>query len=445
MRARLLLGLAAGFVVGGCSDQPNPTPSEPAFSHTETSPGCDFNGLNSLIAQYFTTQTQQQAVQKLRDSLVAAHNDGSNTRVKAWAFEILAEIEKAVNLGQAGSPTVGSTLAHDVLECSHTPSELPSQFPDNFFVEELTPLSAGGLGAFGVRPGSGTPDNVPIFARDGFSGIAPPPDSEWSDVLTERMLWYGSRASQSSYEWDRIRATDANGEELENLKLPGPVIGLCVIEGPNSFVLQNGTSEPAYLSWVNPSYFLTCSPPAFEVASGGKANGWGPFALAQRLVGLLSPRPAHAVVAFSHSTSGGSLCCRTHYEPEPLNNVVLDIVQEPPSNPILGVPVTVKVKATADGQPFLNATIVLVIITTTTKGTNVMVTGNTGVTQLEDCSGVRCAIATINETFNKTGVYKQIATVAQSSIGDPVADPTLDDRTTGFTPDTTAAFNVRKR
>ncbi|HEX2451038.1 MAG TPA: hypothetical protein VHJ69_07850, partial [Gemmatimonadales bacterium] len=196
-------GLAVCLSVAGCTDQepPGPSaPSEPQFSHT-ASASCDFN-FNSLISQFFTNQTRQGEVQTLRQQMVDAHQLSSESGVQKYGFNILANIEAAVNESESNNPTVGSELANRVLACMFTEAQIgsPAVTLPIDFTQELT---VAGLGAFAVRGNLvGEPESYdtagPVFAHDKFSGVTPVSGAAWSTVLSNRILIYGERATNTT-------------------------------------------------------------------------------------------------------------------------------------------------------------------------------------------------------------------------------------------------------
>lgn len=417
MRSRRLgaLGLAVGVALAGCGERQPQVPSEPEFSHT-ASATCDFNGLNSLIPQYFD-QALQPTAQTLKQQMEAAHAASSEADVQARGFDILALIEAAVNGSTAGPAATGSTLAHELLECMFIESDLPNPFPDNLFVEELTLASAGGLGAFGVRGGGVGPATTAVLAGDGFSGVAPPNLSSWSAILPERILIYGQRASttQLSYAWFKIRPTPPG----PNFNPPGLVVGLC---GSTSSIDMVQHNDLGILAFVDPDYFLSCS--AF-VSGILEPSSRGLFAFARRLVELVAPRSLHAVAHLGGK--GGQTPSISHFDFEAINQVVLEFLVEP-LNPVANVAVNppVEVRALGDGNPMAGVQITLSAFPISNKGKRAGVSGHIAVTGSDGIAEFP------NLRFSKAGVYSLKAEGVVQGV------PAI----TNIVPDITASFTV---
>jgi hypothetical protein len=365
MRYQLLAApaLAAAFALSGCSDRQSQTPAEPKFSQTGSA-SCDFN-FNSLISQFFV-QPRQGVVAALKQQMEAADAANSPTDVQARGFDILANIEAAVNLGESSNVSAGGSLANDLLACMFTEAQLsPVVLPVDFTSE----LTISGLGAFGVRGGSTAYDTSgPVRAHDQFSGVRPAAGAKWSTVLTTRTLIYGTRlpTDNNSYDWFKIlRST--------SFTFPFVTIALCYPSGTSNMVTEDNTVVLAF----DGADFLTC--PSGTLSSAN--SGWGPRGLASRLVRLFSPRPLNAATVLTHLASGkGSF---SHISVTQVTSASSVYIVAPPPTVVVNVEVTptITVKVTADGQPAFNQLVSLLVASQiSNKGTNVDVAGNTAFT-----------------------------------------------------------------
>jgi hypothetical protein len=301
-------------------------------------------------------------------------------------------------------------------------ADLPNPFPDNLFVEELTPAGSGGLGAFGVRGGGVGPSTAAVLARDGFSGIAPPSGSNWLAILQERILIYGQRGTTpGSYDWFKIRPTPP-GPDFNS---PGLVVGLC---GSTSSIDMVQHNEFGILAFVDPDYFLTsCSAFASGVVN---PSSQGIFAFARRLVNLVAPQTLYA---FSHTGGrGGTAGSISHFDFEAINQVVLEFLVEP-LNPVANVAVNppVEVRALGDGNPMAGVRITLTAIPQTTNkgkgagvsGTTIVVTGSDGIAKFTNLKFTKAGVYTLTATGVVLGVPAITNIVIDNSAAFTVSGP----------------------
>jgi hypothetical protein len=332
--------------------------------------------------------------------MVDAHGASSETGVQKYGFNILANIEAAVNLKESSNATAGSELANRVLACMFTEAQLsPVVLPVDFSQE----LTVDGLGAFGVRGNLvGEPESYdtagPVFAHDGFSGVTPVNSVSWSTVLSNRILIYGERASSTtdSYDWFKIlRSTVFNS--------PFVIVGICVPAGTAEMLVVDGS---AVLAFDGTHFGLPCQVSAMRRSSDRNA-GWGPFELAQRLVRLFAPSSLHAAAMFTNTTSGkaGSF---SNFRSDEIAAAASDYVVPPPPtvqvNVVVTPTITVKVTAvdeeTSDIKPAVNQLVKLVVASqVSNKGANVAVAGETAITNSDGIASFP------NFVIKKAGTY----------------------------------------
>jgi hypothetical protein len=382
MRYRSLaaLSLAAGLVLAGCGDdEESRTPAEPQFNHT-ASASCDFN-FNSLISQFFV-QPRLGVVLGLKQQMEAAHQASSETNVQKYGFDILANIEAAVNLGQSTNATVGSQLANRLLACMFTEAQIaqgtdPTLALPIDFSQELT--VNGGTGAFGVRGGSTQYDTAgPVFSHDRWSGVTPANSAAWSTVLSTRTLLYGERGTDlASFDWHKVlRST--------TFAFPYVLVGICVPAGDDQMLVENGS---AVLAFDGTHFGLSCQTSAMR-RSSDPATGWGLFDLARRVVEFITPNSLHAAVMFSNTTTGktGSF---SNFRSDAIATAASEYLTAPPAtvqvNVVVTPTITVKVTALDDEtdelKPAVNQLVRLVVASSiSNQGTNVEVGGATAIT-----------------------------------------------------------------
>jgi hypothetical protein len=300
---------AFGFFAIGCSEKAEGPPTGPNF-HTvlSTASGCDVGHIDQL-ANLFFSPPRKQTVKDLVTLL--AGQAPYSAAAKNSGFDIMAQMEGAVNEATSGDPAVGSDLVNHLLLCMYNPTSeagaYPATFPDTFTVA-LTPTGAA-HGAFGERSGSSA---LPVFSRPTsapYTGIAPPTGSTmWGNLVTNapaRVVFYGRPATPAdpanqTYDW---RSIPHNANFNSNI-----IIGFCVDQAahPTTMVLEVGEAVLAFAD----AYFLTPGTCSSDLAALDATN---PFQLAHRLLrfgtGLLAPRPLNAAVLLLGSGGVKSRCC----------------------------------------------------------------------------------------------------------------------------------------
>jgi hypothetical protein len=414
-RSFAVSGLAGLLALAGCSDEELQTPSQPQFSHT-ASASCDFN-FSSLIAQYFV-QPRQGVVSGLKQQMESAHQDGSGDNVKRYGFDILANIEAAVNLKESSNVTAGSELANRLLACMFTEAQIaagtspPLALPIDFTQE----LTIDGGGAFGVRGGLAKYDAAgPVIAHDAWSGVTPANNANWSAVLTTTTLIYGEPGTlQDTYDWHKILPSTT-------FSSPFVLVGICVPAGTDQMMVQNGT---AVLAFDGTHFGLECQTSAMR-RSSDPATGWGAFDLARRLVEFITPSSLHAAVMFSNTTTGkaGSF---SNFRSDAIGTAASDYITPPPATvqvnvvvtPTITVQVTVFDEETNETKPAVNQLVKLVVASQiSNKGTNVAVGGETAITNSNGVASFP------NFVIKKAGTY---TIQAFFELGRPGVGVTLD-------------------
>jgi hypothetical protein len=345
-RLRYLAIGAVGFFVIGCSEKADGPPTGPSF-HTviSTASGCDV-GHTSQLANSFFAQPRQGVVKNLVDLL--GSQAPYSSAAKNTGFDIMAQIEGAVNDGTSGDPAVGSNLVNHLLLCMFNPSSeatsYPETFPENFTVS-LTPTNAA-HGAFGERSDT---SKAPVFSRPTsapYTGIAPPEGSTWQSIIPsdpQRVVFYGRPATPAdgqTYDW---RSIPHNANFSPNI-----IIGFCVNPSTDTtaMIVEKNVAVLAFAY----AYFLSPPSCSSDLAALGATN---PFQLAHRLLrfgtDLLAPRPLMAAVLLTGSGGTKSKCC-SKVAPQDVPSAALKFVPDPPfANVQAGKNFAVQVQATAGG------------------------------------------------------------------------------------------------
>jgi hypothetical protein len=390
-RSVAALGLAACLVLAGCGDdEESRTPAEPQFNHT-ASASCDFN-FNSLISQFFV-QPRQGVVLSLKQQMEAAHQASSETDVQKYGFDILANVEAAVNSGESTNATAGSDLANRLLACMFTEAQLSPVVLPVDFTQELT-VAPTGKGAFAVRGGTTQYDSEgPAFSHDQWSGVTPANSAKWSAVLTTRTLLYGERGTdQVSFDWHKILPSTT-------FSFPYVLVGICVPAGTDQMLVEDGSTV---LAFDGTHFGLSCQASAMRRSS----TGWGPFDLARRLVRFVTPTSLHAAAMFSNTVTGKSGSF-SHFSSDAISGAKSVYQVEPPPTVQVNVavtnngqPITVEVTADTPAKPAANVLVTLrVSPTISNQGAKVEVSGETAMTN-------QSGVATFpNFMIKKAGTY----------------------------------------
>jgi len=395
---------AVGFFVIGCSEKAEGPPTGPNF-HTglSTASACDVGHISQLANSFFA-QPRQGVVKNLVDLL--GSQAPYSSAAKNTGFNIMAQIEEAMNDATSGDPAVGSDLMNHLLLCMYNGGtnnghaisvsdslSYPETFPENFTVS-LTPTDAA-HGAFGERSGTSV---SPVLSRptsNPYTGIAPPDGSTSWGVTNSpaRVVLYGRPAAPAdgqTYDW---RSIPHNASFNPNI-----IIGFCVDPAahPTSMVLEKDVAVLAFAS----AYFLTPGSCSYDLAALDATN---PFQLAHRLLrfgtGLLAPRPLMAAVLVTGSGGTKSRCC-SKVGPKDVPSVSATL-----SNVKSRIKVnteTFSITATAkSGTDFVNGTRVT-LATTVNSGTNtfIRVKPSTG-----PCSSGTVPVGITGSGTNLAGTY----------------------------------------
>lgn len=394
---------AVGFFVIGCSEKAEGPPTGPNF-HTglSTASACDVGHISQLANSFFA-QPRQGVVKNLVDLL--GSQAPYSSAAKNTGFNIMAQIEEAVNDATSGDPAVGSDLMNHLLLCMYNGGtnnghaisvsdslSYPETFPENFTVS-LTPTDAA-HGAFGERSGTSV---SPVLSRptsNPYTGIAPPDGSTSWGVTNSpaRVVLYGRPAAPAdgqTYDWRSIPHNASFNPHI--------IIGFCVDPAahPTSMVLEKDVAVLAFAS----AYFLTpgCS---YDLAALDATN---PFQLAHRLLrfgtGLLAPRPLMAAVLLTTGSGGTKSRCCSKVGPKDVPSVSATL-----SNVKSRIKVNTDFSITAtakSGTDFVNGTRVT-LATTVNSGTNtfIRVKPSTG-----PCSSGTVPVGITGSGTNLAGTY----------------------------------------
>jgi hypothetical protein len=346
-------------VIGACSDQSEPGPSGPRVEAAGGRPStndCDFNGLNSLISQFFTSNTNKQAASAAVDLMVSAgaQNEGAIDP----GFAVLGEISKAVHANATGSLTTGATLAAEVIKCMYAPSVVNRDSLQNLATNVFPiSLSRSGQGAFEVRGPSDGYDVIQSYHSPTgtvLSAIAPPNTSTtWGQIIgntgNHPVLIYGHPLTDdpTGYDWALIRP-DATFN-------PYAIVALCSIEGAVTDMVNE--SSVGTLAFVDPDPAtvgsMCDSKSSFEVSSGSAAI---------RMLGsllrvgahALAPAPLHATtMMFNPGLGGAAGGARSKFKVKDLTAGVTLTFASVPSTVKVNAPFSFTVTA-SDGSSGVN-------------------------------------------------------------------------------------------
>jgi len=389
----------------GCSEKADGPPTAPEF-HTivNTSSGCDVGHISQL-ANFFFKQPRQGVVKDLVTSL--GSQAPYSVDAKNTGFNIMAQIEGAVNDLSSGDPAVGSDLINHLLLCMYNPSSeatsYPEIFPENFTVS-LTQTSSA-HGAFGERSGTSV---SPVLSRPitaPYTGVAQPTSStKWGDLITNnphRVVYYGrpdlTDDTKLRYEWKSI-------PRGVNLGSSYVIVGFCLDAATQTTTMiveqsTGGTAVQAYADayFLTPTVTGTCSPNLAVLA------GTSPFQLAHRLfhygMDLLSPSPLMAAV-LTTGVGSKTKCCSVF---GPTSVGIVDLAVTPSIKGTPSIPTTLKVNT----QKFP--------LTVTTKS------GNTPV------NGVRITLSTGTNNGTPTTIRKAASATADCKTAPPAVGVTGED------------------
>lgn len=371
-----LVLVGAGLV--GCGERQAASLAGPVadVAALATVPPCDFKGMNSLLAHYFSSSQAKTA----RDLIAAMAAAGAGTATaKDRGYDVMVMIAANAQAGTGGSVQAGSDLINELTKCMFTDvAELPATFPEDYRVALTTSLP----GALAVRGGASDPAFDAVLSRDLFSGIAPPSGVTWAAMLSgnpapSRMLAYGRPgATTQHYDWKVLPNNAAFS--------PNAIVGVCV--DVNTATTSMLHEEHIGLLTFADAYFLnpaTCSGFAFQRAS------WS-----DRLAALFLPKALSASTVVNPGGIGGSTGgIRSDFGPLNVPVVKLTFTVQPPATVSVGQTFSVQVQAT---DPISGATVGGVQITIIAQnnngvpkqllGTTTQTTSNAGVATFGDLS-----------------------------------------------------------
>ncbi len=412
---------ALWLAVTGCdeSSQSNPSAPRPETPALEQSPpsACSFTGMNSLIAQYFTSASLQQEASDRVDDMEAAGAQSAVARDNG--FSVMALIGTASRTGAASSASTGSTLTQELIKCMFdvTTSEF-SGFPTDPRYEFSGPLTPATGGVYYVRGGAADSTSYPVVAHDAslgagpvgnISGIAPPPSFVWRNtavppaprngILNERVLIHGEPVL-GGYDW-RVTRPNATFD-------PFAVVALCTgSSDPAAMVQQLGVGVLAYEGDGTAICGAAQSVAFFD-------GGQGAFGLMRRLVqsgmDLLAPQQLYAAALQSGPTGGAGGAKGDVFTQTSLGTVTLTFTPKPQSVQRVNQPFTVTVRATTpDGSSVTGVNGVCAFATgTNNNGTPTQILG------IDECSGGQGPSAITKTVGSVSGVASLTVTVTKS-------------------------------
>lgn len=374
---RWALGAAlalVGAITVGCGERQSAAPAGPVseVAALTTVPPCDFNAMNPLVSQYFSS-ADAKTVRDLIDAIAAAGAGTATARDRG--FDVMALIAANVQAGTGGAAQTASSLMNELTKCMFTdPLELPATFPEDYTVAATTALPGG----LGVRGGASDPAQDAVVSRNLFSGIAPPPDTTWVTMLSgARLLAYGRPgATAQSYDW-KVLPSNATFN-------PHAIVGVCVdVDAATTSMLHE--EHVGVLTFAD-AYFLNppdC--PSFTL----RTASWP-----ERLAYLFLPKPLSASTVLNPGGIGGSTGgIGSDFGLEDIPVVALAFTGPPPATVTVGQPFTVQVQAT---DPATGATVGGVRITIVAQnnngvqkqlsGTTTQTTSNSGLATFSDLS-----------------------------------------------------------
>jgi hypothetical protein len=405
----------------GCSEKADGPPTGPEF-HTilNTFSSCDPQHISQLANSFFQSP-RQQAVKTLVDALAASAPH--SLAAKNAGFDIMAQMEGAVNEATSGDPAVGSNLVNHLLLCMYNPTSeagaYPASFPDTFTVA-LTPSLTG---AFAQRSGG----NTGVFARSttppklGFSGIAP--DGNWGVTGNpSRVVFYGRPATTTSP--SGVTSFDAQTYDWRTIPHnatfnPDIIIAVCVNSTGNTLMLNE--QGVAVLAFEDAGFL---APPGCSTTTTALLDKNSPFELARGLIGfgsrLFTPAPLMAAVLNPGGVGGRSSKCCSKVGTQDVPSAPLTFVPDPPfTNVQAGKYFAVQVRATSGGSGVNGDCITLGAVNNNGTNTALLGANNCG------ASGPSSRTTTVNG----------VAGIAQFCVQDPktgtitlVATGNIDDR-----------------
>lgn len=400
--AALFAVVTAGFLACGDRIDPSATTSPtlaPQLSLSGldavvSSVPCDFRATRQAATRYFGSPAQQTAVGIIRQMQAAFGTDPA--AVTSLGFDLLRLAAEVTDAGsQQGGAQDGSNLANADLACMALGVALPIDF--------VAAFSAGG--GFAVRGGPGDPTG-PVFSRDGYSGIAPPPTG-WADWLGGRTLFYGYHLPNFStveqpvgdgYQW-------STAPPRKSLNGDG-VVAVCVENSGQLRLLGEGKILPL----VDPA-FLDCSAFLASVdAPAGSLFAWAGRALRAGLRSL-APTPLAASTFLAKTGTGGLPGEFSPFGAVNAGSVNLDFAVQPQdavTGAIISAPTGIQVRARGNGGTALPG-----VSITLTAGANFgSWTLSGSPTALTDANGV----ATFFLSLDKPGGYTFTATSSYSGF-----------------------------
>jgi hypothetical protein len=350
------LALAAGLTVAACTEQPQDPSLQGQGSVANVAISCSPTSFNSLINGYFINgSTQWDLVRDYRDAMLATTDLGI---ARTNGFNILREIALRSKASPQPSPSAGSALAVETLECIFDVTDeenviKPAPTSPEYFTVALNRTSGG---VFEVRGGPDDPTG-PVQAvvnNAVIAGISPPQSGTplqtgtWDASLNnpQRVLFFGDPASSSSdYHFSVVpRAASFD---------PGLVVTTCVDDatfGANANSVMLTESDQGVLAFVDATYI--CFAPV-SAASAGRFDLLRHLAdLGRRLV---LPEPAAAAAVMPGLVGGSAKGVKSLFDVGEVQTLNVDFIEgKTPPSLIPGTSfkfaVAATVSATVDGE-----------------------------------------------------------------------------------------------
>jgi hypothetical protein len=445
MDRRLVSGLAfaAGLTVAACGERPQEPSLQDSSTLSNVIPAaCSPNSFNSLIAGYFENP-QMQLVKSEKDAMIAALQADRSEQANVHGFNILREISLRSKDTPQPTPSTGSALAVEVLECIYEDLRdrdvIEATPGPGFFTKSLDRLTGGG---FEVRGGMGDPTSIIQAVTGGvvISGVAPPApetDTWWEESLDgQRVLFYGEPEGDASdptpgYHW----AVVPRAAEFE----PPLVFTTCVddedFNDPNLMLTESGVGVLAFVD-----AFYICDEPSSEGASAGRFNFLRHLANLGRK--LLIPEPVAAAAVMPGTVGGSAKTAKSLFDDQSVAAVGLSVFQQPPKTVTVNAPFTVKFQAKTPrpDQKTVNGTTIFVVATNNNGVPTNLVLHVDGVPV--PCGESGCAVTTTS-TEAGNGIAEFVLSVTKSGAVILNASGSVDQRNTVVSGTSTNKINVK--
>ncbi|HUR94745.1 MAG TPA: hypothetical protein VMY76_09190 [Gemmatimonadales bacterium] len=311
-RAQIAVALvaAAGVALAACGESSDPLPTSPQFKPTPPpSFSCDFDAARGFARGYFGQPTQNVIVGKF--DFMESTGDPQRTAAGLDIFHAVA-----VGVDVVGTAAQGSNLLNSTAACSSLGATALIDWT----------LALGPQGALAVVGDGSANVSDPVYAKDGFSAVAPPGGlKDWSGWLRlpedkplglpielpdARAVVYGAPFNVTpglspepvigtrGFDWNTLPARpfpfglDADDDGF---------FGICVASAATGRIQNN---HSATIHGILGSYDPLALP--LELGCEGFSDNGQPVStgLLRRAIDLLSPQPAYAAALAIKRTGG---------------------------------------------------------------------------------------------------------------------------------------------